>query len=248
VDREEAKRILESYRLGGKDSHDPIFSEALRELERDPELRAWFEEKEKFDALMVEKLADAVSAPRALKYEILNHRPETVRNIFTWRWVRPVLAAAAATVLGLGVWQHFAAPRNPARNLALKAISYTNELPALQFVCFDASAVASWANRQPAVQKAALEITKPGTEMDMKLIGSSVVDWNGKPVLMLCLQNGKQMAMVYLMRADDFQLRPNSSETIEKDGWVSKVSYSKDKAWVLTTKGTPADLNFEVPF
>jgi hypothetical protein len=248
VDREEAKRILESYRLGGKDSHDPMFSDALRELERDPELKAWFEEKEKFDALMVEKLAGAVSAPRPLKHEILDHRPETVRNIFAVRWVWRALAAAAAVVLGLGVWQHFAAPRNPARNLALQAISYTNEMPALQFVCFDASAVAGWANRQPAVRKAALEITKPGTKMDMKLIGSSVVDWNGKPVLMLCLQNGKQMAMVYLVRGDDFQLRPNSSETIEKDGWVSKVSYSKDKAWVLTTKGTPPDLNFEVPF
>jgi len=76
VDREEAKRILESYRLGGKDSHDPIFSEALRELERDPELQAWFEEKERFDALMVEKLADAVTAPPYLKYEILDRQPK----------------------------------------------------------------------------------------------------------------------------------------------------------------------------
>lgn len=247
MDREEAKRILESYRLGGKDSHDPIFADALHELERDPELQAWFEEKERFDALMVEKLAHAVTAPPYLKYEILDRQPKA-RNIFSVRWLQPILAAAAAVVIGVGVWQHFAAPRNPARNLALQAISYTNEMPSLQFVCFDASAVATWANRQPAVRKAALEIAKPGTDMDMKLIGSSVVDWNGKPVLMLCLQNGKQMAMVYLVRGDDFQIKPNAHEMIEKDGWVSKVSYSGDKAWVLTTKGTPADLNFEVPF
>jgi len=248
MDREEAKRILESFRLGGKDSHGSIFADALRELERDPELQAWFEEKEKFDALMVQKLRDAVTAPRDLKYEILAHRPQRARNIFAVPWLRPILAAAALVVIGLGVWQRFAAPRNPVRNLALQAISYTNEMPSLQFVCFDASAVASWANRQPAVRKAALEIAKPGTNMDMKLIGSSVVDWNGKPVLMLCLQNGKQMAMVYLVRGDDFQIKPNSYEMIEKNGWVSKVSYSGDKAWVLTTKGTPADLNFEVPF
>jgi len=248
VDREEAKRILESYRLGGKDSHDPIFADALRELERDPELQAWFEEKEKFDAVMVEKLADAVTAPRDLKHQILARRPERARNIFAVPWLQPMLAAAAAVVIGLGVWQHFAAPRNPARTLALQAISYTNEMPPLQFVCFDASAVASWANRQPAVRKAALEIPKPGTDMDLRLIGSSLVAWNGKPVLMLCLQNGKQMAMVYLVRGDDFQIKPDAHEMIEKDGWVSRVSYSGDKAWVLTTKGKPADLNFKVPF
>src|SRR6266478_6512591 len=49
-------------------------------------------------------------------------------------------------------------------------IGYTNEMPPLQFVCFDASAVASWANHQPAVRKAALEIPKPGTDMDLRLI------------------------------------------------------------------------------
>ena len=43
MNNQEAKFILGAYRPGGRDAVDPMFSEALAQAGRDPELRAWFE-------------------------------------------------------------------------------------------------------------------------------------------------------------------------------------------------------------
>jgi hypothetical protein len=49
MNRETAKSILEACRPGDKLADHPDFAEAYRELERDPQLHAWFVDKEKFD-------------------------------------------------------------------------------------------------------------------------------------------------------------------------------------------------------
>ncbi len=54
VDKPEIKRLLQSFREGTEDRNDPVFSEALAHLARDPELAAWFRAEQEFDAAMVE--------------------------------------------------------------------------------------------------------------------------------------------------------------------------------------------------
>ncbi|HEX6567076.1 MAG TPA: hypothetical protein VF020_22490, partial [Chthoniobacterales bacterium] len=52
-----AKEILSAYRSRDRDGADPIFHEALNQMESDSELRKWFEEQQDLDQAIREKLA-----------------------------------------------------------------------------------------------------------------------------------------------------------------------------------------------
>jgi hypothetical protein len=183
--------------------------------------------------------------PIELKEKILVHAQRGANTINFRRWLKPTLAIAATIVVAIGVWR-LGESRDPARMLAYQAIRYTSEMPRMQFVCFNASAVADWVRKQPISREEGMNITKP--MKDMCLVGSSVVEWNGKPVLMLALQNDKQMAMFYLLRGGDFGIPQNANEISRKNGWVSRVSSVGGHTRVLTTKGTPDDLKFDISF
>ncbi len=169
-------------------------------------------------------------------------------NVIRLTWPRAILAIAAVFVAALLLANFFSRPKplTPAQLLAQQGITYTSSMPALQMVCFDASVVARWVSERPGFTAADFAITK--TPENMRLIGASVAEWQGKPVIMLSLQNDRQMAMFYLVRGDDFALPPETDYVEEKDGWVSKVIRTGGHAGVLTTKGTRDDLKFDMPF
>jgi hypothetical protein len=103
MDSTEAKFILRAYRAGGHDAQDPMFAEALAQLDRDPALRAWWERERAFDAAMSEKIG-ALPPPGHLRTTILAggkaggqaSRPSARRRAWP-AW----LAAAAAIALGV---------------------------------------------------------------------------------------------------------------------------------------------------
>lgn len=100
MNHEEAKFLLRARRPGGRDAGEAVFAEALREAERDPQLKAWQAREEAFDAAMERKLA-AIEPPAGLREAILAgaRAGETARESRV-AWRRPVwLAAAAAVVL-----------------------------------------------------------------------------------------------------------------------------------------------------
>jgi hypothetical protein len=116
-------------------------------------------------------------------------------------------------------------------------------------VCFDAAAVAGWINKQPAARELGVALRRPDESLSMAMIGSSVVDWHGKQVLMICLQNGSRMAMLYIVKPEEaVDLKDGTSTTIQKDQWVVRATKSGGRIQVLTTKGQPEDLNFQFPF
>lgn len=155
-------------------------------------------------------------------------------------------------------WRVIAPPERPGKALAseapisplaLQAISYTERMPALQFVCFDAAAVASWVNEQPGTQQLGIKLPKPDKALSMTMIGSSVVDWNGRPVVMIALQNRERMAMLYILSPRDAaDLEEGATETVQKANWVVRTTKSGGRVRILTTKGTPEDLDFQMPF
>jgi len=55
MSEEEAKVRLQAYRAGGEDAGSPIFKAALEKVASDPELAAWFQAEQKFDAVMTQK-------------------------------------------------------------------------------------------------------------------------------------------------------------------------------------------------
>jgi len=242
VDREEVKLLLEAYRP--QDAEDPIFAEALREVAKDPELAAWFAETLQFDALIEEKLRGTVVPPE-VRGRVLPREVPAEKEAWH-RWAIPA-AAAALLAAALLLWQSFS-PARPSRALARRAISFTGGMPALQFVCFNASDVAGWVNKHPTAQRLGLLVNDPGEALFMKMIGSSIVEWDGKPVLMICLQNDRQMAMLYILNDAGAQLPEGASETVEDHGWAARTIRTGGQVRILTTKGRAEDLDFAMPF
>ncbi len=245
--KETVKLLLASYRP--EQANDPIFAEALREVAKDAELAAWFKEAQRFDALMTDKFR-GVPVPGNVKSHVflgaMTARPEH-RPPRPWRAVLAI--AASVTLVGALCWQ--VAGRRPSmQRIAMQAIAFTSEMPALQFVCFDPAAVASWVNEQPCARQMNLTLPKLGKEFSMTLIGSSVVEWDGQPVVMVCLQDGKRMAMLYMLPSDRaaFALGEGVSETVQRGDWVARTTRVDGQVRVLTTKGQPRDLDFPVPF
>ena len=252
------KLMLRSYRAGSEDAQDPFFKEALRAAQDDPELGDWFKDEQRFDAVIAGKLRE-LPAPADLKDLILlNARSPRFRSFSRARAsynARPWLAAAAAVVLAFllgrltvpGAQSLAGGQAAGGDPLALQAISYTGRMPALQFVCFDAKAVAQWIDEKSATLKMGKLLSKPMYSMQM--IGSSTAEWGGKPVMMVALQHDGQMGMLYLLRAADFPAAAAGIGTItEKDGWVSKTGRRGDHLYVLATKGTRKDLDFPMPW
>ena len=115
MNREEARLILQSCRRGGQDAADPQFAEALALAKQDPELAAWFEQQQKFDALVGGSLRQ-VRAPARLKAEILalGKSPETPAEspVSVWwqglfAWNSPVPWAVAVGGGGAARSRHF---------------------------------------------------------------------------------------------------------------------------------------------
>ena len=263
MDNATTRLLLGAYRAGTQDKDDPFFAEALHEVEHDPELAAWFEEEQRFDALMVKTLKQAPT-PAGLKELILLNakspaKPATLIETLPHLWKRQTktwLAAAAAVVLAFVLGRQTTPRSIPSGHsgevasadgdrLALQAIAYTGKMPALQFVCFDASVVAHWVTEKSTAMHMGKLLDKPLYSMQM--IGSSTAEWDGKPVIMIALQNKEQMAMLYLVRVSDFPGISGNGEIMEKDGWVSKTGRNGENLYVLTTKGTRQNLDFPMP-
>ena len=259
MDKVTLKMVLGACRPGQGDAGDPLIAEALREAGRDPELAAWLEEERRFDAFVADHLG-SLPTPAGLKESILlnarasQQRPTAMdRPPAAWRHPAATwLAVAAGLALAFLLGRHTlpdavqSSSGADADRLALQAISYTGRMPALQFVCFDPAEVARWVNGKSASLHMGQLIDKPMAKMQM--IGSSTTQWDGKPVVMIALQKGDQMAMLYLLRAADFPDEAAAAGGImEKDGWVSKTGREGDHLYVLTTKGTRKDLDFPMP-
>src|SRR5271155_1784240 len=111
MNNQEAKLILQAYRPGGRDALDPLFTEALEQARRDPELQKWFAEEQALDSQIQTKLQTAVQIPRDLKANLLALR-RIIRPV-PW-WLQPMkLAAAAAVMLLLGLAVLFVLPQKP---------------------------------------------------------------------------------------------------------------------------------------
>src|SRR5688572_8948158 len=96
MNNQEAKFMLGAYRPDGQDAGDPMFAEALGQVERDPELRTWFERERKFDTHVSEKLR-ALAPPPELRAAILAGARAS-RPRLRW-WANPLWVAAAAAVV-----------------------------------------------------------------------------------------------------------------------------------------------------
>lgn len=113
MDNEQAKLILSTYRPGGEDASDPIYTKALEQVRRDPELGSWFAGQRRFDQSMQQAL-QTIQPPAGLRDQLLINRRvvrlgeqnQAVRRL----WARPTgwlaMAASILVLLGISLFYH----------------------------------------------------------------------------------------------------------------------------------------------
>jgi hypothetical protein len=112
MNRARAKEILAGYRPDKDLPTDPEFAAALALLEQDAELARWFEHEQALDMALRRKLQE-IPVPAGLQKRILASRPKPLTRPDWWRKA-PILSAAAAVLVVIGVSAVWLAPWKPA--------------------------------------------------------------------------------------------------------------------------------------
>lgn len=71
MNEKDAQFILESYRLGTEDDSEPLFIEALKAAESDPELLHWLKKNESMDE-EINRALQGITPPDGLRQSILD--------------------------------------------------------------------------------------------------------------------------------------------------------------------------------
>jgi len=242
MNNQEAKLILQAYRLGGQDAADPQFQEALEQLKRDPELADWFAHERIIETRVQAKIKDAVKPPPYLKAHLLA-LGKTARPVAWWR--QPLWLAAAASMVLLGIvatiwWsrlsgQEFASFRQA---MVQNAMQTTNHV---SFETHDLTKVQQWLQDHDMNANFDLPAALRGNSTE----GCRVVDWRGRKVTMICyVFNGKDHLDLFVFDSTRFGgFTPSQTLTFAQTEGCMTASWSRgNKTYLLATSGGEAVL------
>jgi hypothetical protein len=207
VNKQEAKRILLAFRPD--DPADPQITEALQEVERDPDLRQWYERQRAFHRTVSETFRQ-VTVPAGLKERILARR-KIVAPPF-WRR-RPVLIAAAAAIVLLlalaGLWWR-PGPDRTFDTFRSRVVRSALREYRMDIVTNDAAQI----RRYLAAQNAPADYRLNARLAKLPTVGAGLLSWLGRPVSMVCLDSG-DAGMLFLFVVDRSAVQPAPPGTPE---------------------------------
>ena len=226
----QAKLILLRYRPGTADAEDPEVAEALEQVQRDPDLRLWFEQHCAFQK-QVRDTIRGLPVPAPPVFE-----PKIVPGPSAW-WNRRAVWAAAAVLFLTGISLWLWSRPEPADGLenfcgrmarvALREYRMdlrTNEM--MQLRQYFAS------NSAPA------DYILPNGLNSLPLTGGAVLTWRNKPVSMVCFDRGKQdMVFLFVVQRSNI---PDPPPAMPEFTQVSKLMTARwtagDKTYLLATE------------
>jgi hypothetical protein len=244
MDREQAKEILLGYRPRIDDVVDPRITEALCLVENDPELALWFEHQQHADAMIRAGLRET-PVPSDLKKRILVQR-KVVRVDFGWR--RPVLVAAAAAIIVLGIagyWTFQQTSRYGLGAYQMTMVRYvTGPYPMVaQAKSFDEL-------RQVLAQKGwPTDFIVPESLRDVTVVGGGALQWNGHKVDLACMRESGRGLWLFVV---DNAALPNAPDTttprVHMVDAIPTAVWSQDgKTYLFTAQGDEAYLRKYLP-
>jgi hypothetical protein len=251
----DASFLLSACRPNGADSTDPEFAEALVQAERDPMLKAWFEDQRRTDAAIAARL-QSVPVPADLRSRILTGgRVSKPQPWFSTRhfWA---IAAVLMTFVGIGSWYtgsrrpsntagHLAGTPRPAVEFQDQAMATLSQLVAGK-AAFDAQSpkiadLQQWlhANGSPVAS------SLPATVQGMTSLGCKTIVWNGHPASLICFHgpNGELVHLAMVDRAAIANPMPEGQTLYaERNGWRMASWSQNGMAMMLFTKAPEAQL------
>jgi len=196
MNRDEAKYILRSYDLNGRDAGDPQFQEALEMLRHDPELRQWFAQEQAMDKKLSEMFR-VFPVPPDLKGKLVAARKIVPQR--NW-WQRPsLLGAAAASLALLGVLAVLlgrAPEKRPFADYRSYIVETAAKLDHLDIQTRDLARIREWLGAHRAPEDFAI----PGKLNGRSSVGCRVFVWNGQKVSLICFEiENKKVAHLFVM-------------------------------------------------
>jgi len=246
MNSQQAKDILLGYRPGIDDASDPRIAEALRQLERDPELAFWFEQLQRADDAIRRQLRE-MPVPADLKQRILAEQ-KIVRPNFAWR--KPVLMAAAAaamivlSVLSVWIYQQSARGRLAAyRTDMVRYISTSYNSTLIKATSFDELRQILIRRNWPS------DFVIPDRLKSVTVVGGGAVEWNGHKVALACMKEGRHGLWLFVV---DKAALPDAPKTEtprieEVESTPTAVWSQDDKAYLFTVQGDETFLKKYLP-
>lgn len=244
MDSRQAKQVLLGYR-SGTDASDPQIAEALRQLEHDPELALWFAQLQRADDTVRRQLRQT-PVPVDLKQRILAEQKIAWPD-FGWR--KPVLMAAAAAIIVLGVvtvWISRQTARNGleayrAEMVRYVSSSYSSAL--IKATSFDELRQVLARKNWPS------DFIVPDRLRSVTVIGGSAVEWNGHKVALACMKEGRHGLWLFVIEKSALRDAPETeSPRIKEVESEPTAVWSQDgKAYLFTVQGDEAFLRKYLP-
>ena len=240
MDKQEAKRMLQALRPNGRDAAQPAFAEARALVERDPELKAWWEAQQAFDRQVAAKLGE-IPLPAGLRATLL--AGSKIEQFTPQPHLSFWLAAAAVVAILCAVGSSFHAAREDARHMSSAnydeaALGFLgNNAPALAMMSPDHDKLVAWLKDQKAPTG-----DLPGKMSALPSVGCQKIDVQGHNVSLLCfvMAEGK---LVHLFVVDQDALSDpparSAPEFRQMHGW-STASWSDGRmSYLLATRAGP---------
>jgi hypothetical protein len=235
MDEQEARLILQAYRLGEADKDDPHFDEALQEAARNPALARWFAEEQAFDRALAAHL-DAMPAPFGLKTRILAQAAPPAMGGSS-RWIVSLAGVVALLFLltqVVSLWRG-SAPAPAVPEYAAEMVSFVQLPPPLDMESQDLGAIKHW-----LAQKDALPPNVPPQLAALQPVGCRVLSFRGHDVTLICFKrDGHQLAHLFVVdRAAFPELPPGAAPVFASEGeWTTASWMEKDRVYTIAVQG-----------
>jgi hypothetical protein len=236
MNNQEAKLILQAYRLGGQDAGDPQFAEALEQAQRDPELERWYAEERAIGIRIQSKINSAAIAPAGLKDNLLALR-KLVRP--SPRWSQPAwLAAAAAIILIASIAAFWWPSVNAPQFVSLRETATQNsmrEADHVNLMAQDMAKIRDWLK----TQNVPTDFEIPSSFRDAMLHGCKVMDWHRHKVTMLCfMPNGGGHVDLFVVDCTRFRdFKPSEAPQFATSNGLTIATWSRgNKTYLLAGK------------
>lgn len=237
----EASFLLGAYRANGMDSGDPEFAEALAQAGRDPALKGWFEDQQRFDAGIAAAM-QGTPAPLGLKARII--AGGRVSQPERWWTARRVWAVAAMVALFAGAGLFYRIESRP-EGWDEEAMGALSQLVSGE-TKFDAQSgsvteLQQWLRRAGSPTTGELPTRLKG----LASLGCKTISWHGHAISLICF-HGSDGEMVHLAMVDKGALSnpppEGTPEYAERDGWRTASWSQGDMAMMLITRGPESQL------
>ena len=248
MNSQDAKQILLLYRPA-VDRDDPDFAEALALTKVDAELDTWFQQHCAFQNAASSALK-SIPIPEGLKEQILSERKAHLTLTSRRRTLVAVCAFAVIAVCGVltfrGIFQPTPAFDYSFANFQTNMIGVVIRYPTMDILTNNVQAIrAKLAGLghsnlvfTPSVDKIVGKVNIAGT-------GGKALEWQDKPVAMVCLNSGKnsdpKKPDLFLFVVDNSSIKgpPSAAPVVRqvRRGIVSGSWSSGDKTYILAGLG-----------